>query len=405
MVWQRILSALRLRLCLLVDFLVIRLVKRSLLTPPKALLVRLDAIGDYVLFRNTLTELEGRGAYLNHEFYLCGNEVWQELHEFLDKSFLKGTFFINRRHFLENPFYRYRWQAAIRRMGFDVVIEPTHSRLWLLGDAICRVTGAPERVADFGNTDNVMPKDKTTADSYFTHLVASSSQILFEFERNKRFAEKALKIYTSQTWPFLKAEQTQKVQELQQKKVSEIGLSQQPYLALFAGASEAYKRWPVEYFAACAQLLTQKTKLQTVVLLGAPDDATRNAQLAKLLDSSIHTIDMSGKTTLSELLGIISGAALLVTNETSAVHLAVLAQTKCVCLANGRHLGRFSPYVPQPPFLAYFFPPQIQEAIGLYGLSDALKAQYCQSMGLDIKDIAAEEVSAAAMRLLGVDSA
>ncbi len=404
---QRIKIALRIRLCLLVDFLVILLVSRQISNPKKALIVRLDAIGDYVLFRNLLTELAQSPLYGEYDFYFCGNTVWRDLHEFLDAGMFKKSFFINRKAFLENMRYRWGVQSELRRMGFDWVLEPTHSRLWLLGDALCRCTGAAIRIAETGNTDNTVGKEKALADAFFSHFVSPrglvtrahnpppDTRVLFEFERNKRVAQQALQLFIPQSAPFLTPVQSHLVKTLQTDYLRKKTLKA-PYIALFIGASEAYKRWPVAFFAEVALHLLQKESAMSLVLLGAPDDTTRNQELVALLSEkgivTEKTYDLSGQTTLPELLAVISGAHFLLTNETSAVHFAVLTQTKCVCVANGRHLGRFSPYVPSLPFLSYVFPPAIETEINKAGLHEALKAAYCQSNGLPIASISPQIV-------------
>jgi ADP-heptose:LPS heptosyltransferase len=53
---------------------------------------------------------------------------------------------------------------------------------------------------------------------------------------------------------------------------------------------------------------------------------------------------LSGKTTLQELAELIRGAEILISNETSAVHIAAAVGTNSVCILGGGHFGRFLPY-------------------------------------------------------------
>ena len=53
---------------------------------------------------------------------------------------------------------------------------------------------------------------------------------------------------------------------------------------------------------------------------------------------------LAGKTSLQQLTTIIAGAQLLVSNETSAVHIAAAVGVPSVCIVGGGHYGRFVPY-------------------------------------------------------------
>jgi ADP-heptose:LPS heptosyltransferase len=50
-----------------------------------------------------------------------------------------------------------------------------------------------------------------------------------------------------------------------------------------------------------------------------------------------------------QLTAIIGNAALVIANETSAIHIAAATQTKSICILGGGHFGRFAPY---PVYLA-----------------------------------------------------
>jgi len=54
--------------------------------------------------------------------------------------------------------------------------------------------------------------------------------------------------------------------------------------------------------------------------------------------------NLCGTTSLTELVDIISKAKLLITNDSSALHIAACLNTQTICLLMGRHYGRFAPY-------------------------------------------------------------
>jgi ADP-heptose:LPS heptosyltransferase len=54
--------------------------------------------------------------------------------------------------------------------------------------------------------------------------------------------------------------------------------------------------------------------------------------------------NLIGTTSLPQLIDIIGNAELVVGNDTSAIHIAVAAKRKSVCILGGGHFERFVPY-------------------------------------------------------------
>ena len=75
-----------------------------------------------------------------------------------------------------------------------------------------------------------------------------------------------------------------------------------------------------------------------------------------------NAIDLTGKTSLTELVYIISRAKLLVSNDTSAVHIAASTSTPTICVSNGNTFGRFTSY-PKEIFdkIEYVYPDKVDK--------------------------------------------
>jgi hypothetical protein len=57
--------------------------------PSKELLiVKTDAIGDYILFRNLLPYIRNSKRFQGYKIVLLGNVIWKDLAEFYDKDFV-----------------------------------------------------------------------------------------------------------------------------------------------------------------------------------------------------------------------------------------------------------------------------------------------------------------------------
>ena len=69
------------------------------------LLIRLDSIGDYVLFRNYIEELKKNEKYKDYSITLLGNNVWKSLSIELDRKYIDNFIWLDRNKFNKNVFY------------------------------------------------------------------------------------------------------------------------------------------------------------------------------------------------------------------------------------------------------------------------------------------------------------
>ena len=94
----------------------------------------------------------------------------------------------------------------------------------------------------------------------------------------------------------------------------------QPLLVLSPGAAYGpAKRWPASRFAELASLF-QKRKSAAVVLIGSPAETDVAAEISAPLDPT--PIDLTGKTTLPQLMAVVSLARLFISNDSGPMHLA-----------------------------------------------------------------------------------
>lgn len=91
------------------------------------------------------------------------------------------------------------------------------------------------------------------------------------------------------------------------------------YVALQMGASEDRRRWPVEYFVKTAEMMWERDRL-VPVLLGTKNEAHLGERFLSM--TNCPAIDCMGKTSLTELGGVLSLCRALLTNDTGTMHLA-----------------------------------------------------------------------------------
>ena len=109
-------------------------------------------------------------------------------------------------------------------------------------------------------------------------------------------------------------------------RLAEAGLPKGPFVAAHvASFAHEAKRWSERRFAALFDRVSRDRGLP-VVLLGSEAEAPMNARVTALA-SSASVVDLAGKTSLTEVLGVVAEAALFVGNDSGLAHLANAAGT------------------------------------------------------------------------------
>ncbi|MBX6313280.1 MAG: glycosyltransferase family 9 protein [Isosphaeraceae bacterium] len=111
------------------------------------------------------------------------------------------------------------------------------------------------------------------------------------------------------------------------------------YACVHPGASVPGRRWPVDRFAAVADVLAARG-LQ-VVLTGTTAEAGLTRAVARAMRSSC--LDLAGRTDLGALGALLSGARLLVCNDTGLSHLAAALRVPSVVISIESDPERWAP--------------------------------------------------------------
>lgn len=117
------------------------------------------------------------------------------------------------------------------------------------------------------------------------------------------------------------------------------------YFVLYPGGSFSQKFWPAEYYAKIAEYIYKKTGY-LVVLLGVAHEQWVADHVKENLNAitAMSTIDLTGRTTIGDVIDIIGNAQFVISNDTSGAHIACAVKTPCVVIVGGWHYNRFFPY-------------------------------------------------------------
>lgn len=342
------------------------------------LLVRLDAIGDYILFRNFIAILKNSDKFKNYEITLCGNLAWRDLAETYDRDFIDNFIWIDKRKFVRNFFYRYKKLREVNSNCFEFAIQPTYSREFYVGDAVIKVSNAKEKIGCSGDLSNMEVWQKTISDSYYTKLISINAHNLLEFYKNKEFFEKLLGEEILIEKPNITINHDDIKNSLGGR-----------YAIIFPGARNERKRWSTDKFAQIAKYLSHKYSLKILVAGSSIEKALSERIISKASDANM--LDITGKTTLSEITKLISGADIVISNDTFAAHIAVAVDTRIIYLLTGDHFGRFGPYPKDISEKVYYvYPKEVMDKLD--SDLDYLSEKFKYESFLDVNSINVDEV-------------
>ena len=305
--------------------------KRTGEKPEKRLLVlKPDAIGDYILFRNFLLLLRQSAKYRDYQIIFCGNSAYKEFAIHFDSDSVDHFLWIDKNRIYRDLRYYIRFALSLHHQ-YTVTIHASRSREFIF-DYFAKISGIRERIAPVGDTVNILSPYKRITDHWYTRLIPSGNTVSFEFDANRQFFELLLEHAISLKKPFLI-----------NKPCDGSDLPDLPgdFIALFPGAQLPFRRWNTVNFAAVCNYLRQNYP-QEIVILGGKSDQKLAHEIIRL--NNDHVIDLTGKTQLIQLPEVISKARLLITNDTMAVHIGAVLDIPTVVISQMNHYGRFVPY-------------------------------------------------------------
>ncbi len=303
-------------------------VQRSLPAPhpieEKLLLIRLDDIGDYLLFRNQLDLYKKSPRWKDYRITLLGNASWRELFSLLDQDAVDEVIWVKKNEYLDSAPYRLEVWERLRKAGFDTVIAPSRTRPLLLDD-FCMLAAAPRHTIASANT-YAHARWNQLSDSLYAELFTPPDPLIHEFHFNGQFAAWSCGIRYAGKRPGIDYRSAPPVP--------------QPYIICFIGATTRSKRWPAKRWIEFIELYRRRHS-ERIFLAGG--NAAEIA-MARAIQEHTGADSIAGQVTLPELLRWVGGAQTVVTNDTMAAHMSISLGRPTVIVANGVNYRRFTEY-------------------------------------------------------------
>lgn len=310
---------------------------------PRLLVIKTEAIGDYILFRNFLKHLKTSERFKDFELVLVGNNLWKGMAVTLDQQWVDRFFFIDRTKFQTDAEYRQQQLEQIAGLRYELAINATYSREFLLGDSIIRAVHANEKIGMRGDDASELPLVSNLSAGWYSQLSDAGQRVLHEFKKNLAFFEELTGTSSGIAAP----------------EISHQG-KRAPVVLIFPGANQAYRQWPAEKFGEVCRRLHAEYGLRPVVAGSAADRPLGDIVLARLPISVGE--NRCGEIDLGALPALVASSAMVLCNDSGTLHIAAATRTPAVCVSNGNHFGRFIPYPDQPHLpLKFVFPPSFEK--------------------------------------------
>lgn len=287
----------------------------------KLAIVRLDDIGDYLLWRNFLKVYKASERFKGYEITLIGNVVWKSIFEAYDSDAVDKSIWVDKHQYFASPDYRMQLWQVIRNQRFSTIVCPSRSRPLLLDDMMLLAADAPTRIAAHNSFE--AGKWNSISDAlYNEHFTKATNG--HEWHFNRAFAALIAESNIQIERIFLPVESGRLLKKNQ--------------VICFIGAAAKSKTWPLAYWVELVKLLQQNS--YDVLLSGGKNEMP----VADKIVAATEAKSIVGQTNLVETLQAISGAEAIITGDTMAAHAAVSFNKPTVILANGVNAKRFVAY-------------------------------------------------------------
>lgn len=301
---------------------------KNLIIEDKIVFVRLDNIGDFIIWLHSLSNLKQEMRKLNKKSVLICNAAVKELA--IETSLFDEIIPINIKKFNLNLNYKYKVLKSLRKRKFYKVVSPIYSRN-IATEGIIKNLISREKIGIDGDLSNITKLQKIFTNKNYSKLVTLENYNKMELYKNLEFFNKVFYSNYELSLYELKLNNN-RILNLKEK-----------YCIFFIGASNKRRCWEIEKFIESAKILNGKIE---IIISGGKDDIKLSNEFEE--KSSIlglkGIINLVGKTNLVETAKLIEGAEFILTNETFSVHMATLLKRKSICILGGGHFGRFLPY-------------------------------------------------------------
>ncbi len=287
------------------------------------LVIRMDGIGDMVLFRNSLEDYAQAFGVPKEQIFVLGCKSWESVADHVFDGY--HVMAIDEHKYAKRLLYRIWVNARVRRLNVAVTVCDAYFRRALMADSLARVAGAPKTIMSLPYINGPTRAEYAWYLSQVSDVVDTGPYPRHEIERHAAFTA----LFTGDA-------PDPKAPRLPWRNNPPPVATDKPYAVLNPGSNEYGRRWPMAQYIELAGWLAGQG--MRVVFIGKAEEK------AAVIPASDDVIDLTGKTTLPEMFDLMHRAALVVSNDTGPAHVAIGLGAPSVVIVGGGHFGCFVPY-------------------------------------------------------------
>lgn len=303
-------------------------------------IVRADAIGDFVMWMGAIDSY--RKKYQGKRVLLICSKADKEIVEPL--GFFTDVITFNRAKLANDIGDFYHFMREMKTISSDVVINPVWDHTQI-DDFICGMIQSPCKYASKvkrditvnGWLDNVTLKlvkwgVLDMGKWYYNNLLPMP-------DHKTTSEQEAIQAFTRQ---LIDSEFNYRLANLSHITKDYVCSIEGDYCFVSLSSSRVLKDWPIESFSA---LLKHVPSGYAIVLSGfGVLDEKKAEYLVKENRGKQKVLNYVNKTTVKEMIGLISCSSFVISNDSAAIHIAAACRVPSLCFMHGAHFGRFAPY-------------------------------------------------------------
>lgn len=286
------------------------------------LVIKNDAIGDYIISRNFFSELKKQPEFSACKFYLACSPKLKPVVEQVDPDFFEAIFTID---FQTGSPEAMSFYKSLGHYKFRYLLHPTFSPD-PRAHSMVQFSNAPHRIGFNGDTSNCSLTDKLFFEKFYTRLIHMKEQKGHEFFKQKTFFSEL----AGMEFPFIRP-------SLESKITNEMPVD----VVLCPGAQHSVRIWDLNNYARLLSALAETFPGLKFRIVTGPGEDHLNDTIKGLVPFPVESVKQPSFTSL---ISNLASAQFIICNDSAPAHLAVALGVKSVCISNGNHYGRFVPY-------------------------------------------------------------
>jgi ADP-heptose:LPS heptosyltransferase len=291
----------------------------------KILMVNLGALGDNLIFLNTLLEFNNQ-----KELVII---VDKQSKIIFDNQNFQKIYYINRKKYIQNIFYRIKINMLFSNYRFSKILNVRGSRNVIYEDSLMRFIKG-EKIA--------LQSDYSSNSRLALNLIDAmvyNKIIKFQIDKYPHELQRMYILFNS-VFNTNKKVNIINIDYCFEKKFKKRKIDKK-YFVLNVGAGKKFRKWDIKNYILLGNKMEEKFNI-TPIYCGINEDfiALQNASIKP----SKNSMNLCGETTLEDLINIIKFCEFSISNDSAAAHLSIFLHKKTICIKSKFDHNRFFPY-------------------------------------------------------------